>query len=222
MLRTLSTFLLLALTLGMAQAAPITGVTATSSAPTFPLYDPLPKTLDNTNLSGNTLSDVTTNALGWFSDNALPILTYNLNGSYTMSRFGFWNASSSNPPNTTTGVNQFGFQDVLIETSLDGVLYTALTGSSFATPGEYTFLMASESSGNPAEIVNFNPVTASFVRFTVNSTFNSSDYANYIAIMFDADSVAPELNANAANLPLTVLACLWLISASRRQRGQVI
>lgn len=215
MLRTFA----LSLTLTAAcYAAPIMGITVTASVPDAAGFDPISKTVDYSNLSGNTFSDVTTNGFGWFSDGTSPLpftITYNLNGLFDIGSLALWNAATPTNPDGPQGNNAFGFLNVLIESSTDGTNYAALSGATL-TAGVHAFAQVADASGNKAEIVGFNTVTAAFVRFTVNSSQNGSvNFAGYQAVGFDGlASATPELNANFL-LPFCSLACLCL--AGRRK-----
>ena len=202
-------------------AAPIMGITVTSTAPDFADADPIAKTVDYSNLSGSTFADVTTNGFGWFSDGnvvTLPFtITYNLNGLFDIGQLALWNAATPTNPEGPQENNEYGFLDVLIETSANGLAYTAVSGATL-TAGVHSFAQADDASGNKAEIVNFNPVTAAFVRFTVISAQNGSpNYAGYQAVGFDGiASATPELNGS-ASLPFCAVACMCLMTLGRRK-----
>lgn len=220
MLKAMVATCLLALSTALCQAAPIVGVTGTSNTGDFDTasgFSTLNETLDFTNISGNDLTDITTNGFGWFSDGSAgyPVInTYDLGGVYSLARFGFWNASAPD----STPLAAFGLQDVVIEWSLDNVTYNPLTGAGFSLIGLYTFAQSSDGQGQPAEIVNFGAVTAQYFRFTVLTDYNGQGFPSYQALVFDSlDPSAPELNPAAATLPFAFMATLLLAGATRRK-----
>lgn len=202
-----------------AQAVPIFGVTATSSVADLPGFSALSDTVDFTNLSGSMLSDITTNGFGWFASGPvqLPVInTYSLNGNFLLSQLGFWNAATPDP--TPLGNNAFGFRDVLIETSTDNLSYVPVVGGTI-TAGVHTFAIANDTSGNSAEILGFNPVVASFVRFSVLTDYNGAGFPGYQAVIFDGlaiSSSVPELEARGAIMPFCFLASLCLVGVTKR------
>ena len=214
MLKTALVSTLLVLTTYLCHAAPILTVTATANAPEFPGFDTIGKTADLSNLTGNTFADVTDNpSFGYIADGSapIPVFDFDLGGSFLLSRLGLWNIVGEN------GNNVFGLQDVSITSSTDGLVYNPLTGAAFLA-GVHTFALAPDTFGNGPEIVNFDPVVASFVRFTVISNYNGDNLAGLNTVMFDGllAPAAPELNPSAANLPLCFMSLLVLAGVSRR------
>lgn len=214
------------LSTSLAQAAPIVGVTGTSNTGDFSGFSTLQETLDFSNISGSQLTDVTTNGFGWFSDGSAPgptgypvINTYSLNALYQIGALGFWNAATPTNPMGPLGNNAFGFQDVIIESSVDGTNFSPLVGAAFTLAGLHTFSIAPDTSGNSAEILNFNPVSATFVRFTVLTDYNNAGFPGYQALVFDGLFLAnvPELSPNGAGLAFAVLGLLSL-AATRGKR----
>ncbi|MEM8946597.1 MAG: discoidin domain-containing protein [Planctomycetota bacterium] len=87
-------------------------------------------------------------------------IDFDLGGLYSIDSFAVWN---------TTFPNEVGVNDISVETSTDGVNFSALVGgpSSF-TQGNGI----STDSQQAAEVFTFNQVTASHFRFNILSNFN--------------------------------------------------
>lgn len=196
-------------------SAPVTGVTATTSLGDYNpgTFNTIQQTVDGTTLSAFSLTGVTIGQPGWFANNSGPVgvIDYNLNGSFILNQLGFWNAEGFNLG--------FGVIDALLETSSDGLIYTPLTGAGF-TGGVYTFAPGLNGTGNLPEIVSFNPVTASYVRFNLLTNYNGSTFPGYQAVVFDGVAAAasvPEIDAGSASIPV-VLVLISLFAVSDRRR----
>ncbi|MFN6272291.1 MAG: discoidin domain-containing protein [Microcystis sp.] len=83
-------------------------------------------------------------------------VTFNLNGSYSLAGFSFWNLN--NPGNTA------GIKDVTVQSSTNGTTWTTIAGA------PVQFAIAANAAIPPA-VYSFSPVTASFVRFVVASNW---------------------------------------------------
>ncbi|CCI26616.1 Coagulation factor 5/8 type, C-terminal [Microcystis aeruginosa PCC 9808] len=141
-----------------AQAALITGVTVSTDMGSNGTN--IINTVNGVGLPGNTPSLTGNHAQAdfnaWAGSQSTGNITFNLNGSYSLAGFSFWNLN--NPGNTA------GIKDVTVQSSSDGTTWTTITGA------PVQFAIASNAPIPPA-VYSFSPVTASFVRFVVASNW---------------------------------------------------
>ena len=156
------TFLATALIAGAAQAAYITGVTATSSMPDYDHpVSPISRITDGSGLSALSFS-ATHNALAnniWFANATSGTITFDLHGSYALTDLAVWTFQN----NTSLGI-----QNVSISTSTDNINFFALPG------GPSQFAQSSGSDPQSSEVFSIGPVTAAYVKFTVSSVWGGS------------------------------------------------
>lgn len=187
-----------------ASAAPILGVTASSPNPSA---GGVPANVVNgTGLSGGILptsqhSQSGTNT-AWLSGSsaASSQLDFDLGDLYLLAGMAFWNANGAF---ASRGIN-----GVQVLSSLDGVAYTAIAGG----PTSFAQVPTAPSS---AQIFNWTPVLARFVRFDVVTTYDGNG-SLVNEVLFDGTQVVPELDGSTALMPFTLI-CLGLLSRQRRR-----
>jgi hypothetical protein len=174
-----------------AQAAAINGVTASTTSDTF--FGNINNIVNDSGLSTPIGFD-STHAAGassnvWSASAITPIIDFNLNGSYSLAGFSLWNYNSS---------NNRGVKDVTIQSSTDGINFTAISGAptQFAI-GNFNAVVSPEKFA-------FAPVTASYVRFVVSSNHGSAISTGLAEVKFDGSPVA----TTAVPEPLTILGTL--------------
>ncbi|MFM7280095.1 MAG: discoidin domain-containing protein [Microcystis aeruginosa] len=144
-----------------AQAALITGVTASTDMGSNGTN--IINTVNGAGLPGDTPSLKGNHALAafnaWAGSQSTGNITFNLNGSYSLAGFSFWNLN--NPGNTA------GIKDVTVQSSTNGTTWTTIAGA------PVQFAIAANAPIAP-EVISFSPVTASFVRFVVASNWGLS------------------------------------------------
>ncbi|NCR11073.1 MAG: discoidin domain-containing protein [Microcystis aeruginosa LG13-11] len=164
-----------------AQAALITGITASTDMGSN--GTDIINTVNGQGLPGNTPSLTGTHALAafnaWAGSQSTGNITFNLNGSYSLTGFSFWNLN--NPDNTA------GIKDVTVQSSTNGTTWTTIAGA----PTQ--FAIAANAPQSPAQF-SFSPVTASFVRFVVASNWGFSGATGFSEVQFDGTPV-PEPSA---------------------------
>lgn len=160
-----------------AQAALITGVTASTDMGVInPADVNIADTVNGRGLPGNTpsLTGNHATAIGgnaWLSAPNIVTgnVTFNLNGSYSLAGFSFWNFNRD----IFTG----GIKGVTVQSSTDGTTFTTVAGA----PTQ--FAIAANAPIAP-EVISFSPVTASFVRFVVASNWGFSS-SGFSEVQFD-------------------------------------
>jgi len=164
-----------------AQAALITGITASTDMGSN--GSNIINTVNGQGLPGNTPSLTGTHALAdfnaWAGSQSTGNITFNLNGSYSLTGFSFWNLN--NPGNTA------GIKDVTVQSSTNGTTWTTIAGA----PTQ--FAIAANAPQSPEQF-SFSPVTASFVRFVVASNWGFSGATGFSEVQFDGTPV-PEPSA---------------------------
>ena len=170
-----------------AQAALITGITASTDMGTVnPADVNIADTVNGKGLPGNTpsLTGTHAKAIGgnsWLSQDGTLTgnITFNLNGSYNLAGFSFWNFNRD----IFTG----GIKDVTVQSSTNGTTWTTIAGA----PTQ--FAIAANAPQSPEQF-SFSPVTASFVRFVVASNWGFSGATGFSEVQFDGTPV-PEPSA---------------------------
>lgn len=157
-----------------AQAALITGVTVSTDMGSNGTN--IINTVNGVGLPGNTPS-LTGNHESGISDNAwlgnqfTGNITFNLNGSYSLAGFSFWNLNNIG--------NTAGIKDVTVQSSSDGTTWTTIAGA------PVQFAIASNAPIPPA-VYSFSPVTASYVRFVVASNWGwTGPNTGFSEVQFD-------------------------------------
>lgn len=147
-----------------AQAALITGVTVSTDMGSNGTN--IINTVNGVGLPSNTpsLTGNHATAIGgnaWLSaaNIATGNITFNLNGSYSLAGFSFWNFNRD--------IFSGGIKDVTVQSSTDGTTWTTIAGA------PVQFAIAANAPIAP-EVISFSPVTASFVRFVVASNWGFS------------------------------------------------
>jgi hypothetical protein len=115
-------------------------------------------------------------------------ITFNLNGTYSLTGFSLWNFNA---------FSIVGVKDVNVLRSTDGTNFTSVTGS----PTQ--FAIGAESAPESPEQFSFAPVTASYVRFQVLSNYGSTFVTGLSEVQFDGTPAA-----TAVPEPLTILGTL--------------
>jgi hypothetical protein len=164
-----------------AQAALITGITASTDMGSNGTN--IINTVNGQGLPSNTPSltgahQTATGGNAWLGNQSTGNITFNLNGSYSLTGFSFWNLN--NPGNTA------GIKDVTVQSSTNGTTWTTIAGA----PTQ--FAIAANAPQSPEQF-SFSPVTASFVRFVVSSNWGGS-FAGFSEVQFHGTPV-PEPSA---------------------------
>ena len=169
-----------------AQAALISGVTASSDMGSGFRTD-IGNTINGVGLSSLSLTathDATTPSNSWVSSLRTLIgnITFNLNSTYSLSGFSFWNQNGGGPgSNGSTGI-----RNVSVQTSTDGINFIPLAG------GSTQFSQVSGSENLPPEIFNFTPVDASYVKFVVFSNWGDTRETGFAEVQFNGTQSVPE------------------------------
>ncbi|NCQ90202.1 MAG: discoidin domain-containing protein [Microcystis aeruginosa LG11-05] len=121
-------------------------------------------------LTGSHAAATVTNA--WFGTALTGNITFNLNGSYSLAGFSFWNFN---------GQRTIGIKGVTVQSSTDGTTWTTIAGA------PVQFAIASNAPIPPA-VYSFSPVTASFVRFVVASNWGLSS-SGFSEVQFDGTPI---------------------------------
>ena len=157
-----------------AQAALITGVTVSTDMGSNGTN--IINTVNGVGLPSNTpsLTGNHATAIGgnaWLSaaNIATGNITFNLNGSYSLAGFSFWNFNRD--------IFSGGIKDVTVQSSTDGTTWTTIAGA------PVQFAIAANAPIAP-EVISFSPVTASFVRFVVASNWGFSS-SGFSEVQFD-------------------------------------
>lgn len=197
-------------------AAPIVGVTAITDLGDYPGYPVIQTVADGSNLSSFSAGAVTTEALGgWFSDGLGPVgtVTFDLGAQFAVNSFAFWNAGP---------FGLFGVQTATMEYSSDGgATFNPFTGGAFGVGGLAAFAPAPmlASTGNVAQIFNFNPFVANVIRMNTLTTYNGdSNSPGFQAIIFDGEQV-PEIDPKSVGAPLMLSMGLLALSLGRRRKA---
>ncbi|GCA94069.1 MAG: discoidin domain-containing protein [Microcystis sp. LE18-22.4A] len=166
-----------------AQAALITGVTAsTDMGVVNPADVNIADTVNGRGLPGNTpsLTGNHATAIGgnaWLSAPNIVTgnVTFNLNGSYSLAGFSFWNFNRD--------IFTAGIKDVTVQSSTNGTTWTTIAGA------PVQFAIAANAAIPPA-VYSFSPVTASFVRFVVASNWGwTGSNAGFSEVQFDGTPI---------------------------------
>ena len=154
-----------------AQAALITGVTVSTDMGSNGTN--IINTVNGVGLPGNTPSLTGNHAQAdfnaWAGSQSTGNITFNLNGSYSLAGFSFWNFNRD--------LFSGGIKDVTVQSSSDGTTWTTIAGA------PVQFAIASNAPIPPA-VYSFSPVTASFVRFVVASNWGFSS-SGFSEVQFD-------------------------------------
>jgi F5/8 type C domain len=192
-----------------AQAALITGVTATTDMGNLnPSFYNIDYIVNGSGLSSLSLTATHSSSAGsrnaWVSNNGTTAgnITFNLNGVYSLAGFSLWNFSF---------FNNFGVKGVNVLTSTDGITFTNVAGA----PTQ--FAIGAANVPESPEQFSFAPVTASYVRFNVLSS-QGSPAAGLNEVQFNsADS------ATSVPEPFTILGTLTAVGGGaalkRRLKG---
>ncbi|MFM2378871.1 MAG: hypothetical protein RLZZ143_1449 [Cyanobacteriota bacterium] len=161
----------LGLMLGVAQnaqaAALIPNITASTNMGNSLLFPGIVETVNGDGLPGNNPSLTGNHALSaggnaWISalGSSTGNITFNLGNRYSLDGFSFWNLSGINL------IRNQGINGVTVQSSTNGTTWTTI-------PGAPTSFARGNLLIQPPQVFSFSPVTASFVRFVVNSNFQS-------------------------------------------------
>jgi hypothetical protein len=192
------------------RAAPIVGVTASTSVPAGGGSD-ISHIVDGSGLfDGNSgLPIFTTGALHgraaadstFVSGGAVPVtagsIVFYLGGSYALDGMAIWNFNG--------GDNTVGVKDLIVLGSTDGVNFTPIGGA------PDLFAIGAVAAPESAELFSFSS-PASFVRFDISSSYGNSDFG-LSEVMFTG-ALVPEPSTLA--LLATGIAILLLVRRHRR------
>ena len=190
----------------------ITGVTATTNMGSGSGTN-IQNTVNGAGLPGNTPSLTGLHAAGtasnlWVSPEGTTTgnIDFNLNGSYNLSGFSFWNFNA---------FKNAGIKDVSILTSTDGLAYTSLAGA----PTQFA-IGVNAAPENP-EIFTFSATTASFVRFTVTSNYGTPD-TGFSEVQFDSATAAAVPFDFEPSLGVVGLGVVFGLNKWRKNRSNVV
>ena len=167
-----------------AKAALITGVTVSTDMGNFdPSQFDLDATVNGVGLPGNTpaltgihAAFTSTPPNIWAGNQATGNITFDLNDTYDLAGFSFWNYNNA---------STIGIQGVTVQSSTDGINFTTI-------PGAPTVFQPTD---NPEpevpEQFSFTPVTASFVQFIVNSNYGNPVATGFAVVQFDGTLPTP-------------------------------
>jgi F5/8 type C domain len=204
----LATLALSIATTSAAQAAVINGVTATTTLGDVGFN--FNSIVNAVGLPGNIPSltaihqDSTVNNTWLGSLDTGNLITFNLNGTYSLAGFSLWNFN---------GFNTIGIKNVNIFTSTDGTNFTTVAGA----PTQ--FAIGANLLPELPEQFSFAPVTASYVRFEVLNNYGFTNLGNgtgLAEVQFDgspATTAVPE--------PFTIVGTLIGGTAAVRMRKKL-
>ncbi|GEA26261.1 hypothetical protein MiAbW_00811 [Microcystis aeruginosa NIES-4325] len=151
-----------------AQAAPalIPDITASTNMGNSLLFPGIVETVNGDGLPGNNPSltgnhNLSAGGNAWISalGSSTGNITFNLGRAYSLEGFSFWNLSGFL-------VRNLGINGVTVQSSTNGTTWTTI-------PGAPTSFARGNLLIQPPQVFSFSPVTASSVRFVVNSNFQS-------------------------------------------------
>ena len=153
-------------------------------------------------LTGSHAAATVTNA--WFGTALTGNITFNLNGSYSLAGFSFWNFNRY--------LFSWGIKDVTVQSSSDGTTWTTIAGA------PVQFAIASNAPIPPA-VYSFSPVTASFVRFVVASNWGSVNGTGFSEVQFNrTPDQPPQLQSVPEPSSLLALLAFGLAGVGLRKR----
>ncbi len=193
-----------------AQAALITGVTVSSDMGVSNSSN-IDNTVNGVGLPGNTPALTGTHAAGspaniWagnagvFTGNII----FDLNGSFDLAGFSFWNFNRPGDISST-----FGIQSVTVQSSTDGVNFSNIVGA------PTVFAQANGGPQDPEQF-SFSPVNASFVRFVVGSNYGGP-FTGFAEAQFDGTPASPQTTPEPASLLGLMVLGGGLLASKRRQ-----
>ena len=192
-----------------AQAALITGVTASTDMGTLGGFVDLNATVDGSGLPGDTPALTGTHAAftssppnTWLGSSVTGNITFDLGGSFDLAGFSFWNYN---------GTNTAGIQNVTVQSSTDGVIFTDIVGA------PTVFAIGNSSAPQDPELFSFTPVTTSFVRFVVGSNYGSGAGTGFAEVQFDGTPAATQTTPEPGVL-LGLLAVGTVGAVSRKRK----
>jgi len=153
---------------------PVTGLTATASSSLDLDYYGPEKTIDGSGLTGDLHSTLDTDM--WMSDAGLPAwIQFEFARPEMLEQMWIWNSNLGLEP-----WFKFGAQDVTIETSLDGVTWTALEGVEplAQAPGLPGYA--------PNTMIDFGGTLAKYVKLTIASGYGQTPYVGLSEVRFYA------------------------------------
>jgi hypothetical protein len=192
-----------------ANAALITGVTASTTLGSGAGTN-IANALNGQGLPGNTPalsgnhassgpSDTWVSAEGTLTGN----ITFDLNGSYSLAGFSFWNFIGAN--------NTIGIRGVTVQSSTDGVSFSAIAGA----PTQFT---QGINVPQPPEVISFPPFTASYVRFVVGSNWGNNAFTGFSEVQFNGTPAPVATTPEPASI-LGLLAVGGGLLATKRRKG---
>jgi len=191
-----------------ANAALITGVTASTNMGSGAGTN-ITNTVNGRGLPGNTpalsgnhatatSSNVWISGAGTLTGN----ITFNLNESYSLAGFSFWNFN---------GAISTGIRGVAVQGSTDGVNFSAIAGA----PTQFAI---GATGSEPPAVFSFSPVTASYVRFVVGSNWGGASYTGFSEVQFDGTPTPVATTPEPASI-LGLLAVGGGLLATKRREG---
>jgi F5/8 type C domain len=131
------------------------------------------------------------------------LITFNLNGTYSLAGFSLWNFNADN----TVGV-----KGVNVLTSTDGTNFTTVSGAptQFAIGANFAF--------ESPEQFSFTPVTASYVRFQILSNYGFTLFGNATGL---SEVQFNSASATSVPEPVTILGTLMGFSSGAALKRQL-
>lgn len=189
-----------------ASATLITGVTATTNMGSDFGTD-IANAVNGVGLSAislNATHDEVTPANSWVSQQVTTgQVTFNLNGSYTLAGFSFWNQNAGGPD--ISGAT--GLRDVQVSTSING--------STFSNWFNHSFTKVETGDMSLVEMVSGTAVNANYVRFNILSNWGDVNQSAFAEVQFDSGT-APIPEPETYAMMLAGLGVLGLVARRRK------
>jgi hypothetical protein len=193
-----------------AQAALIPNITASTNMGSA-FSTNIANTVNGAGLPSNTPSLTGSHAGGsvsnaWFGTALTGNITFNLNGSYSLAGFSFWNFN---------GQRTVGIKGVTVQASTNGTTFTTIAGA----PTQFAIAAANFAAENPQTFSFSSPVTASFVRFVVASNWDSINGTGFSEVQFNrTPDQPPQLQSVPESSSLLALLAFGLAGVGLRKR----
>jgi hypothetical protein len=193
-----------------AQAALIPNITASTNMGSA-FSTNIANTVNGAGLPSNTPSLTGSHAGGsvsnaWFGTALTGNITFNLNGSYSLAGFSFWNFN---------GQRTVGIKGVTVQASTNGTTFTTIAGA----PTQFAIAATSSAAVNPETFSFSSPVTASFVRFVVASNWDSINGTGFSEVQFNrTPDQPPQLQSVPESSSLLALLAFGLAGVGLRKR----
>ncbi|MFN4851972.1 discoidin domain-containing protein [Microcystis sp.] len=193
-----------------AQAALIPNITASTDMGSFASAN-IANTVNGAGLPSNTPSLTGSHAAAtltnaWLGTAFTGNITFNLNGSYSLAGFSFWNFNAQRTA---------GIKGVTVQSSTNGTTFTTIAGA----PTQFAIAATNAAAVNPETFSFSSPVTASFVRFVVASNWDSVNGTGFSEVQFDrTPDQPPQLQSVPESSSLLALLAFGLAGVGFRKR----